>query len=105
MQIASLDDYTHAFSFWEGVPVEGKKAFGRLFTASEFMKVMGIEFVSIRKKSVCQGLAVVQRAFRKCPEAEMAKLGFHGLELKQTIKVRMSGLQCCEFFILVISVW
>ena len=33
----------------------------------------------------------MQRAFRKCPVAEMAKRGFYGIELKQSMRVRMSG--------------
>lgn len=47
-----------------------------------------------------QGLAVVQRAFRRCPESEMAKLGFHGFELKQVIRVRMSGPELEPLFLL-----
>jgi hypothetical protein len=38
-QVASLDPGTHAYSFWEGVPREGKAAFGRLFRASPTLKV------------------------------------------------------------------
>jgi hypothetical protein len=38
-QIASLNPGTHAYSFWEGVPHSGKKAFGRLFRTSTTMKV------------------------------------------------------------------
>eukprot|EP00210_Caulerpa_lentillifera_P006453 g6165.t1 len=73
--IESLDSYTHAYSFWEGVPVQAKRAFGELFTTSESMI----------------GLTVVQRAFRRSPESEMEKLGFCGLTLMQSIRVRMSG--------------
>ena len=35
----SLGEYTHVYSFWEGVPTEGKRALGRLFTAAECMMV------------------------------------------------------------------
>jgi len=38
-QIASLDPGTHAYSFWEGVPYSGKRAFGRLFRTSKTLKV------------------------------------------------------------------
>lgn len=38
-QVASLDPGTHAYSFWEGVPREGKAAFGRLFRTSRTLKV------------------------------------------------------------------
>ena len=47
-QVRTLDGCTHAYSFWEGVPVEGKAAFGRLFAASRTMR----------------SVAVVQRAIR-----------------------------------------
>lgn len=47
-QVRCLDPCTHAYSFWEGVPVEGKAAFGRLFAASRTMR----------------SVAVVQRAIR-----------------------------------------
>jgi hypothetical protein len=39
VQIASLEPCTHAYSFWEGVPVSGKQAFGRLFAAARTMQV------------------------------------------------------------------
>jgi hypothetical protein len=38
-QVASLDPSTHAYSFWEGVPRDGKAAFGRLFRRSQTLKV------------------------------------------------------------------
>ena len=38
-QIRSLEPGTHAYSFWEGVPTEGKCAFGKLFAESKSMKV------------------------------------------------------------------
>lgn len=73
--IESLDSYTHAYSFWEGIPIEAKRAFGRLFSTSDSMI----------------GITVVQRSFRRSPEMEMDSLGFHGLTLMQSIRVRMSG--------------
>jgi hypothetical protein len=48
-QIPSLDPGTHAYSFWEGVPYSGKKAFGRLFRTSRSMKVSRAGTVSILK--------------------------------------------------------
>lgn len=38
-QIASLSPATHAYSFWEGVPLSGKQAFGRLFRSAKSMRV------------------------------------------------------------------
>lgn len=40
LQIPSLDPATHAYSFWEGVPIDAKYAFGCLFAASKTLKVM-----------------------------------------------------------------
>lgn len=37
--IATLNPATHAYSFWEGVPLVGKAAFGQLFAASKTLKV------------------------------------------------------------------
>ncbi|GMH45995.1 hypothetical protein BSKO_13959 [Bryopsis sp. KO-2023] len=74
-EIQTLDPYTHAYSFWEGVPQTGKNAFGRLFRKSETMK----------------GVAVVQKAFRKDPALEMRKMGFGPLALLDSIRVSMSG--------------
>lgn len=39
IQVSSLDPATHAYSFWEGVPIEGKAAFGKLFAASRTLRV------------------------------------------------------------------
>lgn len=39
LQISSLDPATHAYSFWEGVPIDAKCAFGALFAASRTLKV------------------------------------------------------------------
>ena len=38
-QVASLDPATHAYSFWEGVPVSSRRAFGALFRASKTLQV------------------------------------------------------------------
>lgn len=74
--IASLEPATHAYSFWEGVPLSGKRAFGRLFRASRTLKAV----------------AVVQRAMRGvAPEAAMAELGFGPLLLIRAFPVNMSG--------------
>jgi hypothetical protein len=39
-QIASLEPASHAYSFWEGVPISGKQAFGRLFRLAKTTKVI-----------------------------------------------------------------
>lgn len=39
LQVATLDPATHAYSFWEGVPAEGRYAFGRLFSQSYTLQV------------------------------------------------------------------
>lgn len=38
-QVHSLEPATHAYSFWEGVPLPGKLAFGELFARSRTLKV------------------------------------------------------------------
>ena len=38
-QVKSLDSWTHAYSFWEGVPVDSRRAFARLFRASKTLQV------------------------------------------------------------------
>ena len=48
LQVGTLEGSTHAYSFWEGVPIEGKAAFGRLFAAAGSLR----------------SVAVVQRAIR-----------------------------------------
>ena len=40
LQVKSLDSWTHAYSFWEGVPVASRRAFARLFRASKTLQVM-----------------------------------------------------------------
>lgn len=74
-RVRSLDPCTHAYSFWEGVPVDGKAGFGRLFAASRTLR----------------SVAVVQRAIRTCPVAYMADLGFGELVLVGSFAVSMSG--------------
>ena len=80
----TLDPATHAYTFWEGVPVKARAAFGSLFA----------------KSSTLQCVAIVQRAIRKdTPAALMAKYGFGELNLVATVKgVPMSG-QPCRFFV------
>ena len=39
LQVKSLEDCSHAFSFWEGVPTVAKHAFGRLFAAAPSLQV------------------------------------------------------------------
>eukprot|EP00887_Chlorella_sp_A99_P002183 scaffold21.g2183.t1 len=75
-QVRTLDPATHAYSFWEGVPPDGKAAFGRLVAASRSLR----------------GVAVVQRAMRGAPPpGVMAALGFGKLALAQSFAVSMSG--------------
>ena len=75
-QMRTLDPATQAYSFWEGVPVDARAAFGRLFAASATLR----------------GLAVVQRALRGAPPAAaMAELGFGRLRLVDSFPVSMSG--------------
>ena len=76
MQVPTLEPATHAYSFWEGVPPEGKAGFGRLFAASRTLRAV----------------AVVQRAMRaRDPAAVMAEYGFGQLALVSTFPVSMSG--------------
>jgi len=75
-RVESLDPATHAYSFWEGVPRDGKAAFGRLFRTSQSLKAV----------------AVVQRAMRNIdPCLEMQQLGFGPLLLIKSFSVNMSG--------------
>ncbi|KAK9826092.1 hypothetical protein WJX81_001533 [Elliptochloris bilobata] len=75
-QVTSLAPATHAYSFWEGIPVGAKCAFGRLFAASQHV----------------QAVAVVQRAMRSREPADvMAELGFGPLEIVGSFAVSMSG--------------
>ena len=76
MQFQTLEPATHAYSFWEGIPLEGRAAFGRLFAASRSLR----------------GVVVVQRAMRGDePAAVMADLGFGPLLLLTSFAVTMSG--------------
>ena len=73
----TLDPCTHAYSFWEGVPLDGKAAFGRLFAASRTLRAV----------------AVVQRAMRgqQSPAEVMECLGFGELVLLDSFSDSMSG--------------
>ena len=77
VQVKTLDPCTHAYSFWEGVPMDGKAGFGRLFAASRTLRAV----------------AVVQRAMRGAtsPAEVMAGLGFGKLALVESFSVSMSG--------------
>lgn len=72
--MASLERCTHAYSFWEGVPIPAREAFGKLVARSD-----GV-----------QGVAVIQRAMRD-PEGAMLSLGFGQLSLRASFPVSMSG--------------
>jgi hypothetical protein len=75
--VQSLNAYTHAYSFWEGLTNSAKMAFGRLFVMS----------TSLRR------VAVVQHAMRKQQEPEeMYMLGFGRVNLVWgPTRVLMSG--------------
>jgi len=47
VQVKTLEPGTHAYSFWEGVPTEGKIAFGKLFAGCTTMKVRHLKFQHI----------------------------------------------------------
>ncbi|KAJ9513041.1 hypothetical protein QJQ45_029470 [Haematococcus lacustris] len=75
-KVASLEPATHAYSFWEGVPQQGKDAFGRLFASARTLK----------------GVAVVQRSVRgEDPAHMMLEHGFGPLLLIANFPVKMSG--------------
>jgi hypothetical protein len=77
-QIQTLDPCTHAYSFWEGVPIDARVAFGQLFAASRSLRAV----------------AVVQRSMRAADPAEvMAEFAFGELQLVQSFPVSMSGEQ------------
>ena len=76
--LATLAPATHAYAAWEGMPRSAKAAFGALFAAAPGLGAV----------------AVVQRAFRRAPAAEMAELGFGPLELLATFPVHLAGSQC-----------
>ncbi|KAG1665493.1 hypothetical protein FOA52_009754 [Chlamydomonas sp. UWO 241] len=72
----TLEPATHAYSFWEGIPADGRRALGRLFVKSRTLR----------------GIAVVQRAMRgNEPAALMRELGFGPLMLISNFAVSMSG--------------
>lgn len=74
----TLDPATHAYAFWEGIPVKARVAFGELFANS----------------STLQSVAIVQRAIRRQTPAElMAGYNFGSLQLMDTLKgIHMSGV-------------
>jgi hypothetical protein len=76
-RVGGLDPLTHAYSFWEGIPVDARADFGRLFRESRTMV----------------GLTVVQRSMRSAdPAAAMDEwYGFGALELCSSFPVGMSG--------------
>ncbi|CAL8470511.1 g10053 [Coccomyxa elongata] len=75
-EVKTLDPATHAYSFWEGVPEDSRRAFGRLFRASKTL----------------QAVAIGQRAMRgRDPEVVMEGLGFGELHLVASFSVSMSG--------------
>mmetsp|Transcript_3543 Transcript_3543/g.9012 ORF Transcript_3543/g.9012 Transcript_3543/m.9012 type:complete len:663 (-) Transcript_3543:256-2244(-) len=75
--VPSLEPATHAYSFWEGVCVPARAAFGRLFASSATLGCV----------------TVVQRTLRgaQSPADFMADLEFGPLRLVATTSVAMSG--------------
>ena len=45
-QFPTLDPATHAYSFWEGIPIEGRAAFGKMFRESRSLH--GVVVVQVR---------------------------------------------------------
>jgi hypothetical protein len=76
-KVRSLDPATHAYSFWEGVPVDARVAFGRLFAKSKTLK----------------SVTVVQRNMRFENPEEVMEHGycFGPVSLVETLSVSMSG--------------
>ncbi|GAX78395.1 hypothetical protein CEUSTIGMA_g5837.t1 [Chlamydomonas eustigma] len=75
-KLDTLEPATHAYSFWEGIPTDGRIAFGKLFNHSRSLRAV----------------AVVQRAIRgQEPAALMEELGFGPLLLITSFSVNMSG--------------
>ena len=73
-KINSLVAATHAYSFWEGIPMSARASFGRLFKSS----------------ATCKAVTVVQRSMRD-PAGQMFELGFGRLILITSFAVKMSG--------------
>ncbi len=76
-KVRSLEPATHAYSFWEGVPVDARVAFGRLFAASPTLR----------------SVTVVQRSMRFEDPEEVMEYGycFGPVTLVETLSVSMSG--------------
>jgi len=76
-KVRSLDPATHAYSFWEGVPVDARVAFGRLFAKSRTL----------------QSVTVVQRSMKRENPEEVMEHGycFGPVNLVNTLSVSMSG--------------
>ena len=75
--ISTLEPFSHAYSFWEGVPADARAAFGKLFAES----------------STLHSVAVVQRAIRGTnPEIVMEEdYSFGQVALMGSFAVSMSG--------------
>ena len=76
-KVHSLDPATHAYSFWEGVPVDARVAFGRLFAKSRTLR----------------SVTVVQRNMKRENPEEVMEHGycFGPVTLVDTLSVSMSG--------------
>ncbi|KAG7672736.1 hypothetical protein NADE_001449 [Nannochloris sp. 'desiccata'] len=76
-KVHSLDPATHAYSFWEGVPVDARVAFGRLFAKSRTLR----------------SVTVVQRNMQRENPEEVMEHGycFGPVNLVETLSVSMSG--------------
>jgi hypothetical protein len=73
-KLQSLEKATHAYSFWEGIPMSARASFGLLF----------------RSSTSCHSVTVVQRSMRD-PAKQMLELGFGPLLLIKSFPVKMSG--------------
>jgi hypothetical protein len=51
--VASFGDAAHAYSFWEGVPPQGKQAFGYLFASSTNMQAWLHNQVAVVQPLIC----------------------------------------------------
>ena len=75
LQFDTLEPATHAFSFWDGIPLHGRMAFGKLFKSS-------LSLTSV---------VVVQHAMYGEPSLIMAEMGFGLVLLMAQFEVAMSG--------------
>ena len=110
-QFSTLEPATHAYSFWEGIPLEGRAAFGRLFRSSASLHSVVVvqrairyaEWLPLRLKLLMYSTSSTHHFSNTCnhphlctlrggdPAAVMAELGFGPLLLITSFAVTMSG--------------